>query len=355
MELPNFLVGPDASLRTVLECIDRNGSGMAIVASPDRTLLGVISDGDVRRAMLAHIDLDTPVTVILDQKGEQSKAFVLPASTPKAQVLTAMRDSHLRQIPIVDEHGRVVDLALLDDLIDQELSNVTAIIMAGGFGRRLLPLTKNTPKPMLKVGEQPLLRVAIERLRDVGVRQINVSVHYRKEVITEYFGDGSNFGVDIAYIEEQVPLGTAGSIASVPHKGRTVLVINGDVLSLVDFRAMLDFHRAHEAELTLAVAPYEMVVPYGVVGMDGAEISSITEKPTHHFFINAGVYWVEPSACEMVPQNRVYHMTDLVQDLLRSGRRVIGFPLHEYWRDIGQMADLKQANSEATIWQNGKN
>lgn len=345
MNLQSCIIAPGATIRQAIQCIDDNAAGIALIVGSDHTLLDVVTDGDIRRAVLHNVDLDAPLDVLLRIKADEGRRFPIVAkdTMDDPEILTLMRRHHLRQIPVIDPAGRVIRLALLDELVG-ELPNVTAVVMAGGFGRRLRPLTDAMPKPMLRIGGEPILERVVGQLRDAGVLRINISVHYKKETIIDHFGDGSRFGVEITYIDEEKPLGTAGAIASIPRGDHTTLVMNGDVLTTVDFRAMLDFHRRHRALLTMAVACYEINIPYGVVTLDDAYIRGLVEKPIARHFINTGIYLLENEACGLIPQQQFYNMTDLIERLLEEKKNVVGFPLREYWRDIGRPEDFEQAN-----------
>lgn len=346
MSLQSCIISPEATIRQAVQCIDDNAAGIALIVSPDLTLIDVVTDGDIRRAVLQNVSLDAPLEALVQMKansGFRKSPVVASATMEDHDILALMRRHHLRQIPVVDPTGRVLRLVLLDELVG-ELPNVTAVIMAGGFGRRLRPLTDEVPKPMLRIGGAPILERVVGQLRDAGVLRINISVHYKKEIIIDHFGDGSRFGVEITYLDEEAPLGTAGAIANVPLRDHTTLVMNGDVLTTVDFRAMLDFHRQHKAQLTMAVACYEINIPYGVVTLDDAHIGGLSEKPTARYFINTGIYMLEQEACNLIPPRQFYNMTDLVDRLLTEKRPVVGFPLREYWRDIGRLEDFEQAN-----------
>jgi NDP-sugar pyrophosphorylase family protein len=229
----------------------------------------------------------------------------------------------------------------------------TAVIMAGGYGKRLGAAAKGGPKSMVPIGERPLLLRVVERLRDAGIAVIDIAVHHRKEAIMAGLGDGSALGVDIAYIEEERPLGTAGAIAAARHDGRTLLVINGDVLTTANLRALLEFHHLQQAEMTLALVRCETTVPFGVVDLQGARVTQLTEKPKLHHVINAGIYCLEPSVYRPLPCNRPCDMTDVVQQVLARGGQVAGFPMHEYWRDIGRPEDVAAADTEIVRWEGG--
>lgn len=341
----DYSVRLETAIIDLIKKIDETGVGCALVVDGSNNLISIVTDGDIRRAVIMNVDMTKTVNELLDLKGAAS-VVALPSDANRDQIIGAMIQYHLRQIPLVDPHGKIVGLSLFEEIAGTSDIDITAIVMAGGFGRRLYPLTQNTPKPMLTVGTRPLLEHTISRLRDSGVKAVNITVHFKKEVIVNHFGNGSGFGVDIEYFEENKPLGTAGSISLIPHRGRTVLVMNGDVLTTVNFKEMLDYHRRHEAVLTMAVASHEVTVPYGVVLMDDVCVKGIVEKPKTKHFINTGIYLIEPEACELIPRDTVFDMPDLINRILAIGGKVIGFPIREYWKDVGQPADFEQANKD---------
>ncbi len=256
-----------------------------------------------------------------------------------------MQRLRVRQIPLVDEDARVEELALLEELIESEGPRLRAVVMAGGFGKRLSPLTDDTPKPMLPVGDRPLLQRIVEQLRDAGIHHVNLTTHYRADVIADHFGDGHEFGVEIRYVSEERPLGTAGALGLVDAH-EPILVMNGDIFTSVDLRAMHRFHDEHDADMTVAVRPYEVRVPFGLVELDGVEVSGVAEKPLVRGFVNAGIYLMNPEVCGLVPVNEPLEMPELIALLLAGGQRVVGFPLRESWLDIGQLGDYEQALAE---------
>lgn len=337
-----------ASIRIALMVIDKGGVGIALIVDENHRLLGTVSDGDIRRAMLSSLDLDTPVTILLDRKksGQYSKPITARVGTARDELLFLMRKFVLREIPLLDDRDCVVDLIRMDDLVPDELPSLQAIIMAGGFGSRLRPLTEDTPKPMLPVGGRPLMEVLLEQLHDSGIRNVSVTTHFRPEKISDYFGDGKKFGMELSYINEENPLGTGGALGLLAKPSEPLLVINGDVLTQIDFRAMYAFHQDHEADLTLAVRQYDFEVPYGVVESNGVFVRKIQEKPQFNFFVNAGIYLLQPDVYDYIPSGKKFNMTDLIQWLLDAGRKVVNFPIREYWLDIGQHADYVKAQKD---------
>jgi len=345
MELAQFLVSPESSIREVMVCIDCNAKGIALVVDGDRRLLGTVTDGDIRRAILARIDLDLRVEEMLKRRTPPPHPSPVTAivGTPDAELLHLMSEYSLRHVPLIDDAGLVVDLALLSDLMKEDELQLSAVVMAGGYGTRLRPVTEELPKPMLPIGDRPLLELILHQLRDAGIKRVNLATHYKKDIIANHFGDGQNFGVEIRYVEEDQPLGTAGALSLLEPSNEPLLIINGDVLTRVDFHAMLDFHRYHKADMTVAVCQYELRLPHGVVETDGTAITGISEKPVIRHFMNAGIYLLNPEMCRFVPIGHSYDMTDLINKVITEGCRVVSFPLREYWLDIGQAEDYQKA------------
>lgn len=348
-DLTMFCIDQGTFIRDAVAQMDRNKLGMLLVVEGDRRLLGTITDGDVRRALLAEISLGAPVSTLLARKAGTrfARPITVLAGTDRNTCLNILKQHNILCLPVVDEAERVVGLVTLDEFIPERVLPLQAVIMAGGPGTRLYPLTEHMPKPMLPVGDRPLLEIMIERLREAGIKRVNVTTQHKSEKITEHFRDGRDFGVDLTYVTEDRPLGTAGGLGLMEAPQETLLVINGDILTQVDFRAMLAFHREHHADLTVAVRPYALQVPYGVVECEGAKVSRLTEKPSLNFFINAGIYLLEPTVHRYIPNNgERFDMTDTIQRLLDDGRPVIGFPIREYWLDIGEPATYERAQRD---------
>jgi dTDP-glucose pyrophosphorylase/CBS domain-containing protein len=340
------LITPQDTIREAMAVIDKWAKGIALVVDQERRLIGTVTDGDVRRAVLAGVSLDMPISELLADKANSPypRPVTAPPGVDRGALLHLMQERSVRQIPLVDNDGRVVDLATLDDLLPEQVLPLQVMIMAGGFGTRLLPLTEDLPKPMLPVGKRPLMELTLERLRQAGIRRVNVAVHYKAEKITDYFGDGRDFGIELNYVAEDCPLGTAGALGLMQVPQEPLLVINGDILTQVDFRAMLAYHRKHKADLTVAVRQYDLQIPYGVIECEGAHVRQVREKPHLRFLVNAGIYLLEPSVHSYIsPNGTRLDMTDLIQRLLEDGRSVVSFPIVEYWLDIGRPADYEQA------------
>ncbi len=335
----NLCVSNDSSLREAAKIIEEGTKQIALVVNKERSLRGTLTDGDLRRAIIAGVSMDAPAAMVMQ------RSFI--AGTPDMgtnKIFSLMQERLIRHVPIVDEQGFLVDLAWISDLINQDASELSAVVMAGGFGKRLLPLTETIPKPMLPVGDRPVMEHIVDNLRLAGIRDLKVTTHYMPEKIKGHFGDGRKFGVNIDYVSEDRPLGTAGALGLMPVPVRPTLVVNGDIMTQVNYRAMLAYHREHDADLTVGVRQYEVQIPYGVMVCEGASVRKLTEKPKHTFLVNAGMYLLDPVAHKYIPQNERYDMTDLIEALIEDGKNVVSFPIMEYWLDIGQHADYERAN-----------
>jgi dTDP-glucose pyrophosphorylase/CBS domain-containing protein len=341
--LENVVISPTASIAEAIAALDKAGTGALVLCTNDRILCGLLTDGDIRRAVLQGKSmLDACATIA------SRKPVVATCSTPTVEALHLMNQHDINHLPVVDTKNRLVDFLLHKDLVADRGMDLSAVIMAGGYGKRLLPLTESVPKPMLPVGDRPLLELTIQQLRRSGIRDVNVTTHYLSESIVNHFGDGEGFGVRLNYLQEDHPMGTAGGLKQMKRADGPFLVINGDILTEVPFQEMLAYHRKHGAILTVGVRKYDMQVPFGVVKCEDVRITSLQEKPSLSFFINAGTYLLEPSACDYIPEGQPFDMTDLMQKLLEAGRPVIGFPIIEYWLDIGKQEDYQKAREDVS-------
>ncbi|HEU5238359.1 MAG TPA: nucleotidyltransferase family protein [Pyrinomonadaceae bacterium] len=346
-ELSQIVVPPNCPVRQVIESIDRSAKGIALVLDEARHLIGTVTDGDVRRAILAGMDLDSPVDQLLAMRKAPFKIpLTAPVGTADATLLHLMTENTVRHIPLVDDEERVVDVAFMSELVKEYELPLRAVVMAGGYGTRLRPLTNDLPKPMLPLGTKPLLELIVDQLREAGIKHVNVATHYRGDMIAKHFKNGQDFGVDIHYVEEDRPLGTAGALGLLEESDEPLLVINGDILTRVDFRAMHNFHREHKAELTVGVRQYELAVPYGVITTDGVAVTGISEKPVLRQFINAGIYLLDPSVHRLIPNGQPCDIPELIEMLLSEGRSVVCFPIREYWLDIGKADHYDQAKAD---------
>jgi len=336
------LVGPDAPLRDVLKAIDSAGVGIALVVDDGRTLIGTLSDGDVRRALIGGAGLEQACRPFV-----HTTPVVAADDLDESAALTMLRARRLRQLPRVDAEGLVTGLSTVGDLLDVPERPEAVVIMAGGRGERLAELTRTTPKPMLTVGPRPILETIISSLAVQGFRRIFLSVNYKAEQIEAHFGDGTDRGLSIGYLREDKPLGTCGALSLLPAGVEgPVLVTNGDVLTRVDYAQVMDAHIRDEAAATVVVRDYEMQVPFGVIRAADGRISGIEEKPSQVFNINAGVYVLSQAALGLIPANRPYDMPMLIQALIDADQPVIPHRAEGYWLDIGRLPDYDRANAD---------
>lgn len=341
-----IVVSPETTLRDAIARIDGSGLQLALVLDRDGRLAGVLSDGDIRRAILRGCDLASSTADVMN-----CNPTTAPASSKRNELLALMRRKVLHHVPLINSEMHVVGLATLDELTGVLERPNWVVLMAGGLGSRLMPLTENCPKPMLQVGGKPILESILESFSEQGFRQFFLSVNYLAHAVRDHFGDGSQWGVDISYLHEDKRLGTAGALSLLPDRPSDPLVVmNGDLLTRVRFDNMLNFHSEHGAAATMAVREYDFQVPYGVVQLNGSNIAAIEEKPVHRFFVNAGIYTLSPEVFEHIPNDTFFDMPTLFDRMLAAGHPTSAYPLREYWLDIGRLEELERAQNE---WSNG--
>ncbi|WP_420906588.1 nucleotidyltransferase family protein [Candidatus Magnetaquiglobus chichijimensis] len=334
-----ILVRPDQSILEAVRVIDKGALRLALVTDAAEHLLGVVTDGDVRRALLKRVDMKEPVMTIMNI----SPTFARPADS-RERILAMMHAKRIEHVPIVDDEGRMMGLETMHNLSVPAPRDNWVVLMAGGLGSRLAPLTDVIPKPLLKVGSKPILEVILESFISHGFHRFFLSVNYRREMIKEYFGDGSAWGVEIVYLEENGRLGTAGSLSLFPEKPtQPFFVMNGDLLTRINFNHVLNFHLEHQSRATLCVRKVEQTVPYGVVRLDAHRLVTIEEKPVQEYFVNAGIYLLDPEVLPLIPPNQYFDMPTLFQAIIKQGETTAAFPFLDYWMDIGRMGDFRQA------------
>lgn len=331
-----------ATLGDAIRNLDQSTLQIALVVDDTNALLGTVTDGDVRRAILRSETLEAPVTGVM-----KANPITAGPEIDRKTVLKWMRQYQIAQVPIVDDLGRIVGLETLSSIVRDDRSENWVVIMAGGLGTRLRPLTEDLPKPLIPVGGKPVLESIIEQLAEQGFRRIFLSVNYHADKVEAHFGDGSEWGVEISYLEENQRLGTAGALTLLPQKPtEPFLVMNADLVTSVNFRRLLDFHIEQAADATMGVREYRFQVPYGVIEMNGNQISEINEKPTQNYFVNGGIYALSPSVLSYVPEQEMYDMPSLFDQVIADDGLASAFPIHEYWIDIGQFEDLDRAQQE---------
>lgn len=341
-DVSNYLVRPESDLSEVIETIDRGAAQIALVVDANRKLLGVVTDGDIRRALLGGKTLASLARDVMFLSFRS-----VSNSTDKAEVFSLMRRNKLRQVPVLDDQGRVVMLFLLDDFVQPKRLSNHVVIMAGGEGKRLHPLTQSCPKPMLSIGGKPMLEIILGQCIDAGFQNFFLSVNYLKDHIKDHFGDGSRWNVRIEYLEEVQPLGTAGALSLLPERSiEPILVLNGDILTRVDYARLLEFHIEGREEATVCVREHETQIPYGVVQLGESRVLSVEEKPVLRHHVNAGIYLLNPVLLDLVPANLFFDMPQLLEKVLQNQFGVNAFPIHEQWLDVGHPETLNLAYRE---------
>lgn len=350
MNLDNITLRPEATIRDALLALDGSGAGALIVAGAEGRLRAIITDGDIRRALLRRFSLDDSLASMLEQEGPR-EPIALPIGATRAQVRAVFKAAGIQHLPLVDHRGQVVRLLLWRDLAEERFSELNAVIMAGGMGTRLRPLTDTTPKPMLHVGSRPIIEHIVRHLVDHGITDIAISVNYLGDQIIDHFGDGKAFGASIEYLHEEGPLGTAGALHGYAKRDRPVFVINGDILTQVDVSLMYRFHHNLNADITIGLSSYQYQIPFGVVETADMMVTRIIEKPKRRTYVNGGIYILESHLIDLIPRGRSFNMTDLIDLVIDEGKAVAGFPIREYWRDIGRPQDLAAAAEDVARWE----
>lgn len=338
----SIVVYPDALLHETIQKIDMSALQVALVLNRNGTLAGVITDGDFRRAILSNQSLHIPVSEVMNRT-----PTTVPASTSRDEMLALMRRKAFHHLPLLDDAERVIGLVTLDELIGATDRPNWVVLMAGGLGRRLRPLTDDCPKPLLAVGGRPILEIILESFAEQGFKRIFLSVNHKAEMIRNHFDTGDRWGVHVEYLYENIRLGTAGALSLLPKKPTApVIVMNGDLLTRINFDSLLQFHNVQSAVATMAVREYDFQIPYGVVRLNGERIRTIEEKPVQSFFVNAGIYVLSPEALDHLPTKTLFDMPTLFEHLILAGKTTAAYQLREYWLDIGRPAEFEQAQKE---------
>lgn len=333
------LLPAGSSIQQAILNLDQSGLQIVLVVSPEGRLCGTVTDGDVRRALLRGLGLQSKVDEIMFRT-----PMVVPPELGHDMVLQLMKANKIHQLPVVDAEHHVVGLHVWDEILAPSRRDNIMVIMAGGLGKRLRPYTEDCPKPMLPVAGKPMLEHIIDRARAEGLSRFVLSIHYLGHMVEEYFGNGERWQVDIAYLREETPLGTAGAISLLdPRPQDAFLVTNGDVLTDINYAEMLDFHRHHGAMATMAVRQHEWQHPFGVVHTQGINIVGFEEKPVHCTHVNAGIYVLEPQALDALQRGESCDMPTLFERLQHQGKATIAYPMHEPWLDVGRPDDLERA------------
>ena len=332
----------NSTIKEALQVIDIGAVKFAIIVDIDDKLIGTLTDGDIRRAILDGKTLDDKIETIYFKE-----PTVVNANSTREEIINLCTAKKIYQIPVVDSEGRVIGINLLDELVKPEIHANKVVLMVGGLGTRLRPLTNSTPKPMLPVGGKPILQTIVERFVSYGFVNIVMCVGYKSNIIQDFFEDGSKFGANIEYVFENKRMGTAGALSLLETKpSEAFFVMNGDLLTNVNFEHLREFHLANNSMATMCVREYDFQVPYGVVNVKDGRILSIEEKPIQKFFVSAGIYILNSKCIENIPENEFYDMPTLFEKLIAMNENTVSFPLKEYWLDIGRIEEYEKANLE---------
>lgn len=337
-----IVIKPKDSLEHAIKVLQEGGCRITLVVDSNNKLLGTVTDGDIRRALMRGITMASKISEVMNKAPVTANK-----ADPREYIMTLMNDMSLIHIPIIDDSGGIFGLETIQMLHEKPSFDNPVFLMAGGFGTRLHPLTENVPKPLLEIGKKPILKTIIEQFIRHGFHDFYISTHFKSNLIKDYFQNGSQLGVSIHYIYEDSPLGTAGSLGLLPDNlpDLPIIMMNGDLLTKVNFKDLLDFHESNTAEATMCVREYDYQVPYGVVDIEGCSIKKIEEKPVYNFFVNAGIYVLNKSLINKVDGKSRLDITDFLEKELDSGK-VNAFPIHEYWLDIGRMEEYEKANQD---------
>ena len=335
----------NATVGDVINILNNTGLKIVLIVSENGFLEGTISDGDIRRGLLKGISIKDSVSEII-----HLNSLVVPPEMKREMVLQLMIANKIQQIPIVDETNKILGVHHWDEINTVSIRENTMVIMAGGLGTRLRPATDEIPKPLLRVSGKPILEHIIEKAKFDGFKKFVLAVYYLGNKIEDYFKDGSQFGVEIEYLKETKPLGTAGALSLLTNNlHKDLVVTNGDVITEIDYGQLLDFHILHNATATMAVRLHEIQNQFGVVQTDGIKITGYEEKPILRSNINAGVYAIKPEALKLLVANENCDMPTLFERLKASSMLTIAYPLHEHWQDIGNFSDFRKANSNEDL------
>ena len=341
----SFILQENSSILEVVSNLSKTGYLICCIVDKSNKLLGSITDGDIRRGLLAGKTMEDSALDIITSNPVTS--FIDFSENHNIELC---KKHNINQIPIVASQNIIQALYLRREYAYVEKKPNTILIMAGGFGKRMMPLTEDLPKPMLEISGKPILEHIICNARSQGFSSFCISVHYLPDKIKNYFLDGSKWGVNITYVEESKPLGTAGCLTLFEEKPQLpFIVINGDLYSEINYRSILSFHNSNNADATMCVKLQAFQNPFGVISMDGIEIQNVEEKPIQSSYINSGIYVIEPSQLSYLEKNQYTQMTDFFMLLKNKSRKIVAFPLHEGWQDLGNPTDLKKMNSDSQV------
>lgn len=333
------ILNEDANLGSAIKCLNQSSLQIVLIVNNKDRLIGTLTDGDIRRGLLKGLDLKNSIKQLIN------RSPILTQKTKKDKpLMEMMRKLKIIQLPVINKNNQIIGLHLWDEVETNPKKTNLVLIMAGGFGKRLGLLTKKTPKPLLPIRGKPMLSLILEKIKMEGFVNVVISVYYQKDKIINYFQDGSRFGLNIKYIEEKKPLGTAGAISMIPRQFSPFFVLNADILSDFSLNNFLQYHKSNECIASVAVKPDTQEFSFGIVKTNGVQILGFHEKPLFSFLYNAGIYCLDHNVIPLVPKNKHLDMPDLLTKLIHKKKKVVAFPLHEQWQDLGTLKTYSQAN-----------
>lgn len=341
-DLKKFLIKENDTILMAMQKINENYKEIVFVIDESNQLIGSITDGDVRRGLLSNMKLDSQANLIMN------KNFTyINKNVDRAFVLDIMKARSIRQIPIINEKKEIIGIHFLEDLIGSSIKPNIAVIMAGGKGVRLRPITENCPKPMIPVAGRPILERVILHLINYGIRKIYLSINYLGNMIEDYFGDGKSLGCSIEYLREDQPLGTGGALSLLPVLPENpIIVLNGDLISQVNIEQMLKTHQENHNMITIGASYYQVEIPFGVLNTSSNQLVRIEEKPKENYLINAGIYIINPNMLKYIPKNKEFPITDLFEKGLQAKDKIGVYPIEGEWIDVGRHDDLNKAKGK---------
>lgn len=337
------IVKGNCTIKQAMKAINDSTLEVVLVADDAGKMIGIATDGDIRRAIINDATLDTPIREIMN-----TDFVAMQVGTPIKQITKLMKNKYIKLLPILDQQGKIFDVISLKDIWHRVSKENKVILMAGGLGTRLRPLTDDVPKPMLNVGGKPILELIINRFKQYGYSDIIITLNYKGDLIEKYFQDGSDFDVNIDYVAERKRLGTAGAIKLAKKflNDKPFFVMNSDLLTKVNFERLMEDHISNKNELTVAVKPYDFTIPYGVVNLHNGQIKALQEKPSHSCIVSAGIYCLNPSVIDLIPDDTYCDITEIISQLIQHGKSVGSYMINEYWMDIGTLDDYDKAVQE---------
>lgn len=342
IDIERICVRDDVSIRRVIEMLNESGRQIIMVVDSDRRLIGTFTDGDLRRALLKNASLEDAIRGYFNTHPLSS-----PVGGGRSAAVQIMRERGIDQIPLIDEAGRVVSIESINPERLGVKIDYQVVIMAGGHGKRLHPITETIPKALVSVGDKPILEHILDRMVAQGFQNFTFAINHMGEMIEDYFGDGSRWNVNVKYLREPKRLGTAGALGLLETRpAAPFIVANCDVLTTTNFQDLLEFHINQGATATVGVREFRYQVPFGVMELAGSQLRRITEKPEHTWLINGGLYVLDPAAIDVIPKGEFFDMTDVIAALITKAAPVSTYMIRRYWIDIGMPQDLDQARQE---------